>query len=109
MMFALILELARIGLFVSSFRLRIISSIVVHTPHGEVAKAPPEVRRATHKLFCLLMLLLGLNFFQNPCRPTHGHLAAKFLLAKCGQRIESLFTDITVVNLLSLLCFVPSK
>ena len=53
-MYALFLELARTVVFFSSsphlFRLRMISSMVVLAPVGEVAKTPPMVRLATHKL-----------------------------------------------------------
>ena len=53
-MFALFLELARTVLFLSSsphtFRLRMISSMVVLAPHGEVPKALTEARLATNKL-----------------------------------------------------------
>ena len=53
-MSALFLELARAALFFLSsphtFRLRMIFSIVVFAPLGEVAKTLPVVRLATHKL-----------------------------------------------------------
>ena len=53
-MSALFLELPRIILFLSSspntFRLRMISSIVVLAKHREVAKTLHVVRLATHKL-----------------------------------------------------------
>ena len=53
-MSALFLELVRTVLFLSSsslrFKLRMISSMLVLTLYGEVAKALPVVRLATHKL-----------------------------------------------------------
>ena len=53
-MSVLFLELARTVLFLSSFphtfRLRMISSMVVLAPHGKVSKTLPVVRLATHKL-----------------------------------------------------------
>ena len=56
-MSALFLELARTVLFLTSspltFKLRMISSMVVLALHGEVAKALPVVRLATHKLLVL--------------------------------------------------------
>ena len=52
-MSALFLELARTVRFLSSspltFRLKMISSVVVLGPHSEVEKALPVVRLATHK------------------------------------------------------------
>ena len=53
-MSALSLELAKIVLFLSSspltFKLRMISSMVVLAQHGEVSKALHVVRLATHKV-----------------------------------------------------------
>ena len=52
-MSALFLDLARTVLFLSSphtFRLRMISSMVVLAPHGKVAKTLPMVKLARHKL-----------------------------------------------------------
>ena len=53
-MSALFLEMVRTVLFLSSFphtfRLRMVFSMVVLAPHGEVAKTLPMVRLATHKL-----------------------------------------------------------
>ena len=90
-MSALFQELARTVLFLSSsphtIRLRMISSMVVLAPHGEVAKTLPVVRLATHKLIESVDAVVGVE-----------------LLA---TTVESFVTYITGVNPLSLLCFVP--
>jgi hypothetical protein len=62
-MFALFLELARIILFLSSsphtFRLWMISLIVVLALHGEVPKTLHVVRLATHKLIVSVEAVVG--------------------------------------------------
>ena len=62
-MSSLFLELARTVLFLSSspyrFRLRMISSMVVLAPHGEVAKTLPVARLATHKLIVSVDVVIG--------------------------------------------------
>ena len=64
-MSALFLELARTVLFHSSsplmFRLRMISSMVVLAPHGEVAKALHVVRLAKHKLLVSVDAVVGVT------------------------------------------------
>ena len=108
-MSALFLELARAALFFSSsphtFRLRMIFSIVVLAPLGEVAKSLPVVRLATHKLIVSVDAVVGVELLA-----TGKHIATvllNFVLAKYLQSLESFVTDITGVNLLYLLCFVP--
>jgi hypothetical protein len=58
-------ELARTVLFLSSspytLRLRLISSMVVLAPHGEVAKTLPVVRLATHKLIVSVDAVVGVE------------------------------------------------
>ena len=82
--------------------------MVVLAPHGEVEKALPVVRLPTHKLLCLLMLLLVLNFFPQSLQTKHiATLLLNVVLFRCWQRLESLVTDIPGVKPLSLLCFVP--
>ena len=84
-MSALFLEPAKTVLFLSfsphTFRVRMISSMVVLAPHGEVAKPLPVVRFATHKLFVSVDADVGVEFLastlQGPGRQTHGHCAAK--------------------------------
>ena len=111
-MSALFLELARTVLFLSSspltFRLRMISSMVVLAPHGEVAKALPVVRLATHKLLVTVDAVVGLELLATTLADKHmATVLPNFVLVRRWQRLESLVTDITGVNPLSLLCFVP--
>ena len=65
-MSVLFLELARTVLFLSSsphtFRLRMISSMVVLAPHGYVAKTLLVVRLATHKLIVSVDAVVGVEF-----------------------------------------------
>ena len=62
-MSALFLELARTVHFLSSspntFRLRLVSSMVVLAPHGEAAKTLSMVRLATHKLIASVDAVVG--------------------------------------------------
>ena len=111
-MSALFLELARTVLFLSSsphtFRLRMISSMVVLAPHGGAAKTLPMERLSTHKLIVSVDAVVGVELLATTLAGTHiatGH--PHFVLAKYLQRLESFVTDITGVNPLSLLCFVP--
>ena len=64
-MFALFLELTRTVLFLSSspftIRLRMISSMAVLAPYGDVAKARAVVRLATHKLIMSVDDAVGLE------------------------------------------------
>ena len=111
-MYALFLKLARAALFVSSsphmFRLRMIFSIVVLAPLGEVAKSLPVVRLATHKLIVSVDAVLGLELLATTLAGKHiATVLPNFVLAKHLQRLESFVTDITGVNPLSLLCFFP--
>ena len=74
-MSALFLELVRTVLFLSSspltFRLRMISSMVVLAPHGEVAKALPVVRLATHKLLVTVDAVVGLELLATTLADKH--------------------------------------
>ena len=64
-MTALILELARVVLFLSTshimFRLKMISLMVFLAPHGEVAKDLLVTRLATVKLFVSVDAIVGLE------------------------------------------------
>ena len=64
-MSAFFLELARAALFFSSsphtFILRMIFSIVVLSPLGEVTKTLPVVRLATHKLIVSVDAVVGVE------------------------------------------------
>ena len=94
-MSALFLELARTVLFLSSspltFRLRMISSMVVLAPHGEVAKALPVVRLATHKLLVTVDAVVGLELLATTLADKNvATMLPIFLLVRGGQRLESL-------------------
>ena len=111
-MSALFLELARKVFFLSSslhtFRLRRISSMVVLAPYGEVAKNLPLVRLATHKLLVSVDAVLGVELLATTPAGKHiAFLLQNFVMARHLQRLESFVTDITGMNPLSLLCFVP--
>ena len=106
------LELARTVLFLSSsphmFRLRIISAKVVLAPHGEVAKTLPMGRLATYKLFVSVDAVVEFELLATTLAGKHmATVLANFVLARHLQRLESFVTDITEVNPLSLLGFVP--
>ena len=107
-MSALFLELVRIILFLSSspytFRLRMISSIVLLAPHGEVAKTLPVVRLATHKPIVSVDAVVGVELLATTLAGKHmATVLLNFVLARHLQRYESFVTDITEVNPLSLL------
>ena len=111
-MSALFLELVRTLPFLSSsplmFKLSMISSMVVLVPHGKVAKALPVVRLATHKLLVSVDIVVGLKLLATTLADKHiATVMPKFVLVRRWQRLESLVTDITGVNPLSLLFFVP--
>ena len=109
---ALFLGLARPVLFLSSsphtFRLRMISSTVVLAPHGEMAKTLPVVRLVIHKLIVSVDAVVGVELFATTLAGKHtATVLLNFVLARHLQRLESFVTDITWVNPLSFLCFVP--
>ena len=111
-MSALILELARTIFFLSSspltLKLRMISLMVVLAPHGEVAKALPVVRLATHKRIVSVDDVVGLELLATTLSVKHmATVLPKVVLVRCWQRLKSLVTDITGVNPPSHLCFVP--
>ena len=112
-MSALFLELARTVLFLSSsphtFRLRMISSMVVLAPHGEVAKTLPVVRLATHKLIVSVDAVVGVELLATTLAGKHmATVLPNFVLARHLQRLESFVTDITGVNPLSLVLCPPT-
>ena len=105
-MSALFLELARTVLFLSSsphtFRLGMISSMVVLAPHGEVAKTLPGVRLATHKLTVSIAAVVGVELLATTLAGKNmATVLSNFVLASHLQKFESF------VNPLFLLCFVP--
>ena len=106
------LFLARTVLFHSSsphtFRLKMISSIVVLAPHGEVAKTLPVLRLATHKLIVSFDAVIGVGLLATTFAGKQmATVLPNFVLARPLQSLESFVTNITGVNPLSLLCFVP--
>ena len=111
-MSALFLELAITVLFLSSsphtFRSRMISSMLVLAPHEEVAKILPVVRLATHKLIVSVDAVVGIDLLATTLAGKHiATVLPNFVLARHLQTLGSFVTDITGVNPLSLLCFVP--
>ena len=108
-MSALFLELTRTVLFLSSsphtFRLMMISSMVVLARHGEVVKTLPVVRLAMHKLILYIDAVVGVELLSTT--PAGKHIATvlpNFVLARHLQRLKSFVTDITGVKPLSLSC-----
>jgi hypothetical protein len=94
-MSAFFLELARTVLFFSSsphtFRLRMISSMVVLAPLREVAKTFPVVRLATHRPIVSDDAVVGVELLATI--PAGKHIATvlpKFVLAKHLQILEAL-------------------
>ena len=83
-MSSLFLELARTVLFLSSsphtFRLRMISSMVVLAPHGEVAKALPVARLATHKLLVSVDAIVRLGLLVTALTDKHMDIELPNLL-----------------------------
>ena len=111
-MSALFLELARIILFLSSsrhmFRLRMISSIVVLAPHGEVPKTLPVVRLATHTLIVSVNCVVGVELLATTLAGKYmATVMPNIVLARHLQRLENFVTDITEVNPLSLMLCPP--
>ena len=112
-MYALFLELARTVLFLffspRTFRLRMISSMVVLAQHGEMAKTLPVVRLVTHKLIVSVNAVVGVELLATTLACKHkATVLPNFVLAKHLQRLESLVTDITEVNPLSLVRCPPT-
>ena len=109
-MSSLFLELARTVLSSSpiTFRLRMISLMVVLAPHGEVTKALHIARLTTHKLLVSVDAVVGVELLATTLADKHMvTVLPKFVLFRCWQRLESLVTDIPGLKPLSLLCFVP--
>ena len=82
-----------------------ISSTEVLAPHGEVAKTPPVVRLATHRL---IDDVVRVELIATTLAGKHmATVLPKFVLARHFQRPERFVTDITGMNPLSLMCFFP--
>ena len=91
-----------------TFRLRTIFPIMVLASHVEVAKTLTVARLATHKLIVPVDGVVGLELLATTLADKHiATVLPKFVLVRCWQRLESLVTDITGVNPLSVLYFVP--
>ena len=106
-MSALFLELARTVIFLSSsphtVRLRMISSMVVLAPHGEIAKILPVVRLVKHNLIVSVDAVVGVELLAPTLAGKHtATVLSNLVLARHLQRLESFVTDITGVNPLSL-------
>ena len=87
------------------FRSRMISSMVVNAPHGEVAKSLPVARLATHKLLKSVDALVPLELLATTLADKHiATMLPNLVLVRRWQRLESLVTDITGMNPLSLYC-----
>ena len=81
--------------------------MVVIAPHGEVAKTP-VVKIATHKLIVSVDAVVGVELLATTLAgKSMATVLPNFVMARHLQRLESFVTDITGVNHLSLLCFVP--
>ena len=82
--------------------------VVVLAPHGEVAKPFPVVRLATHKLIVFVDAVVWVKLLATTLAGKHmATVLPNCVLARHLQRLESFVTDITGVNPLSLLCFIP--
>ena len=94
-MSALFFELARTILFLSSspltIRLRMISSVVVVAPHGEVSNALPVVRLATYKVIVSVDAIVGVEPFATTLADKHmATVLPNFVLFRHWKRLESL-------------------
>ena len=82
--------------------------MVVLAPHGDVAKTFSVVRLAKHKLIVSVDAVVGVELLATTLAGKHmATVLPNIVLARHWQRLESFVTDITGVNPLSLLCFVP--
>ena len=81
---------------------------MVLAPYGEVKKILPVVRLATHKLMVSVDAVVEVELLATTLAGKHmATVLPNFVLARHLQKLESFVTDITEVNPLSLLCFVP--
>jgi hypothetical protein len=85
--------------------MRMISTMMVLAPHGDVAKTLPVVRLATHKLIVIVDAIVGVELLATTLAGKHmATVLPNFVLARHLQRFESFVTDNTGVNPLSLSC-----
>ena len=74
----------------------------------KLAKTLPVVRLATHKFIVSVDAVVGVELLATTLAGKHmATVLPNFVLARHLQRLESFVSDITGVNLPSLLCFVP--
>ena len=90
-MSALFLELARTVLFLSSsphmLRLRMISSMIVLAPHGEMAKTLSVVRLVTHQHIVSVYAVDGVELLSTTLVGKHtATVLPNFVLARHLQR-----------------------
>ena len=79
-------------------------------PVGEVAKVIPVARPDTLNLLVSIHVIVGLELLATTLADKHmATVLPNFVLVRRWQRLERLVTDITGVNHLSLLCFVPPR
>ena len=76
--------------------------------HGEVEKPLPVARLATKKLLVSVDAVVALELFSTILTAKHmATVLQNCVLVRRLQRLESLVTDITGVNHLFFVCFVP--
>jgi hypothetical protein len=81
---------------------------VFFAPLGEVAKTLSVARLATYKLLVSVDTVVGVELLATTLAGKYiATVLPNFVLAKHLQRPDSFVTDLTGVNPLSLLCFVP--
>ena len=81
---------------------------MVFAQPGEVAKTLPVARLVTHKLLVSVDTVIWVELLATTLAGKHiATVLPNFVLPKHFQRLESFVTDLTGVNPLSLLCFVP--
>ena len=91
-----------------TFKLRMVSSMVVLAPHGKVAKAFAVVRLAMRKLLVSVDAVVGLEFLATTLAVKHiATVLPNCVLVRRWKRLESLDTDNTGIHCLSPLCIVP--
>ena len=72
------------------------------------SKSLSVVRLTIHKLFVPVYAVVGVELLATTLADKHMvNVLPNFVLARHCQRLESHVTDVTGVNPLSLLCFVP--
>ena len=82
--------------------------MVVLAPHGEVAKTLPVLRLTTQKLIVSVDALVRVELLATTLAGKHmANVLPNFVMTRHLQIFESFVTDITGVNPLSILCFVP--